>query len=174
MPSNGKRQPSSREQVLELYGLYVQSLRHEACLYRHLLWVFIATQTAIGVIALQTLGFDSWLIWLLSPEGMEQRIGLLGFALISLVGAVHALSAYSQLLTSQNSIDHLGEAWNTKYWTLAHSFGLPDLAVKPCTKASAVSHPVRMRTPRLPFFVLLGWTCLAAISLVQLAFEVMT
>lgn len=174
MPTTDKRQSSSREQLLQLYRLYAENLRYEGQLYRHQVWAFFAIQALIGYLALHSLGPESWAIGLLDPpKDREHQVRLLGFAMLSLTGLAHALLTYSQLLRVQMSRDHLCELWNSKYWTLAHSFGLPDLCDSPCSDRTDPSQAKASPSPRLPFVGILVWISLAAISLTQLALGIM-
>lgn len=169
MATSGNRQSSSREHVFQLYGLYVENLRHESSLYRHRMWVYIAAQAATGALAIKTLGRDSWLVLLLEPPLAHQtQTGLLGFALICLFGAVHSFLSYTSLSELRSAQAHLCEAWNSKYWTLAHSFGLPELADHHKPPSDVTTRHPRFTPPNapfLPFISLLGWTALCALSL---------
>ena len=169
MATSSSRQSSSREHVFQLYGLYVENLRHESSLYRHRLWIYLVAQAATGGLAIKTLGADSWLIQLLNPPMAHQvQTTLIGFSLVCLFGAVHSFFSYSTLTELRAAQAHLCDPWNSKYWTLAHSFGLPELADHHAPPSEPITRHPRFTPPSvpfLPFLSLLGWTALCALSL---------
>lgn len=169
MATAANRQASSREHVFQLYGLYVENLRHESTLYRHRLCIYLVAQAATGTLAIKTLGRDSWVIELLNPAATHQiQTTLFGFALISLFGAIHSFFSYTSLTELRSAQSHLCEVWNSKYWTLAHSFGLPELTDHHPAPSDHRERHSRFTTPSVPFLSflsLLGWTALCALSL---------